>query len=110
MHRLRRPLMTREGGLAWIELLSVLIILFVFPLFNVLLAGGNLSFMQGSASLGLVYAAAFATKALAMPLTVSVTSALYARLCHDQLASWGWRILAPLELVQLAATGLIGVG
>jgi NADH-quinone oxidoreductase subunit H len=82
----------------------------IFLLVNVFLGGGNLAFMQGSASLGLIRAAAFAVKALAMLLILSVTSALYARLRIDQLASLGWRILAPLGLVQLAATMFIGVG
>ena len=82
----------------------------IFLLVNVFLGGGDLTLLQGSTPLGLVRAAAFATKALAMLLTLSVTSALYARLRIDQLASLGWRVLAPLGLVQLAATILIGVG
>ena len=82
----------------------------IFLLVNVFLAGGNLAFMQGSASQGLVRPVAFAAKAIVMLLTLSVTSALYARLRIDQLASLGWRVLAPLGLVQLAATMLIGVG
>jgi NADH-quinone oxidoreductase subunit H len=82
----------------------------IFLLVNVFLAGGNLAFMQGSASLGLVRPVAFAAKAIVMLLTLSVTSALYARLRIDQLASLGWRVLAPMGLVQLAATMLIGVG
>jgi NADH-quinone oxidoreductase subunit H len=82
----------------------------IFLLVNAFLGGGNLAFVQGSPSLGLVRAGAFAAKALAMLLTLSVTSALYARLRIDQLASLGWRILAPLGLVQLAATMIIGIG
>ncbi len=81
----------------------------IFLLVNVFLGGGNLAFLRGSASLGLVRAAAFAVKALAMLLILSVTSALYARLRIDQLTSLGWRVLAPLGLVELAATMLIGV-
>ena len=81
----------------------------IFLLVNVFLGGGNLAFLRYSASLGLVRAAAFAVKALAMLLILSVTSALYARLRIDQLTSLGWRVLAPLGLVELAATMLIGV-
>lgn len=82
----------------------------IFLLVNVFLGGGDLTLLQGSTPLGLARAVTFAAKALAMLLTLSVTSALYARLRIDQLASLGWRILAPLGLVQLAATILLGVG
>ena len=82
----------------------------IFLLVNVFLGGGDLTLLQGSTPLGLARAVTFAAKALAMLLILSVTSALYARLRIDQLASLGWRILAPLGLVQLAATILIGVG
>jgi NADH-quinone oxidoreductase subunit H len=82
----------------------------IFLLVNMFLGGGDLTLLQGSTPLGLARAVTFAAKALAMLLTLSVTSALYARLRIDQLASLGWRILAPLGLVQLAATILIGAG
>ncbi|MBS3784718.1 MAG: NADH-quinone oxidoreductase subunit H [Anaerolineae bacterium] len=82
----------------------------IFLLVNVFLGGGDLTLLQGSTPLGLARAVTFAAKALAMLLTLSVTSALYARLRIDQLASLGWRILAPLGLLQLAATILLGVG
>jgi len=81
----------------------------IFLLVNVFLGGGSIAFVQPSASPGLVRGAMFGAKAVAMLLTLSVTSALYARLRIDQLASLGWRILAPVGLVQLAATILIGV-
>jgi NADH-quinone oxidoreductase subunit H len=82
----------------------------IFLLVNMFLGGGDLTLLQGSTPLGMARAVTFAAKALAMLLTLSVTSALYARLRIDQLASLGWRILAPLGLVQLAATILIGAG
>jgi len=82
----------------------------IFLLVNVFLGGGDLTLVQGSMPLGLARAVTFAVKALAMLLTLSVTSVLYARLRIDQLASLGWRILAPLGLLQLAATILMGIG
>ncbi len=81
----------------------------IFLLVNVFLGGGDLTLLQGSTPLGLARALMFAVKALAMLVTLSVTSVLYARLRIDQLASLGWRILAPLGLLQLAATILIGM-
>ena len=81
----------------------------VFLLVNVFLGGGDLTLVQGSMPLGLARAVTFGVKALAMLLTLSVTSVLYARLRIDQLASLGWRVLAPLGLVQLAATILMGI-
>jgi NADH-quinone oxidoreductase subunit H len=81
----------------------------IFLLVNVFLGGGSVTFVQPSTSPSLVRAIMFGAKAVAMLLTLSVTSALYARLRIDQLASLGWRILAPVGLVQLAATILIGV-
>jgi len=43
----------------------------------------------------------FAIKALLVLLALSITEVLYARLRIDQLASLGWRVLAPLALLQL---------
>jgi NADH-quinone oxidoreductase subunit H len=50
----------------------------------------------------------FAIKALLVLLLLSVASVLYARLRIDQLANLGWRILAPLALLQIAVTLWIG--
>jgi NADH-quinone oxidoreductase subunit H len=80
----------------------------IFLLINIFLGGGDLTLLQGSMPLGIVRALIFGLKALVMLLTLSVTSVLYARLRIDQLASLGWRILAPLGLIQLAATIMIG--
>lgn len=52
----------------------------------------------------------FGAKSLLLLLTLSVASVLYARLRIDQLANIGWRVLAPLALVQLLATIWIGTG
>jgi NADH-quinone oxidoreductase subunit H len=51
----------------------------------------------------------FAVKSLLVLLLLSVASVLYARLRIDQLANLGWRVLAPLALLQIAVTVWIGV-
>ena len=51
----------------------------------------------------------FAIKALLILLALSVVSVLYARLRIDQLASLGWRVLAPLALLQTLVVIWIGV-
>jgi len=73
----------------------------IFLLVNLFLGGGN-----GAA---LLAALSFGTKALLLLLTLSVASVLYARLRIDQLADIGWRVLAPLALVQMLVTIWIGV-
>lgn len=50
----------------------------------------------------------FGLKALAILLILSTASALYARLRIDQLMDLGWRILAPLALLQIFASLWIG--
>jgi len=50
----------------------------------------------------------FGLKSVAILLTLSTASALYARLRIDQLRDLGWRILAPLALIQILATLWIG--
>jgi len=52
----------------------------------------------------------FGVKALMILLVLSVVEVLYARLRIDQLASLGWRVLAPLALVQMLVTVWMGVG
>jgi NADH-quinone oxidoreductase subunit H len=94
----------------WRLTVSIQTVAGIFLLVNIFLGGGDLTLLQGSSSLSLARAIAFSAKALVMLLTLSVTSVLYARLRIDQLASLGWRVLAPLGLLQLAATMLIGVG
>ncbi len=51
----------------------------------------------------------FAIKSLLVLLTLSTASVLYARLRIDQLASLGWRVLAPLALIQTAVAIWMGV-
>jgi len=81
----------------------------VFLLVNMFLGGPKLGPLTALQPAGLINAVTFSLKALVMLLTLSVTSVLYARLRIDQLASLGWRVLAPLGLLQLAATMLIGI-
>ena len=50
----------------------------------------------------------FGLKALVVLLLLSMASVLYARLRIDQLADLGWRILAPLALLQILTTLWIG--
>lgn len=50
----------------------------------------------------------FGIKSLLILFILSVSGVLYARLRIDQLASLGWRVLAPLALLQTAVTIWIG--
>ncbi len=50
----------------------------------------------------------FGLKSLSILLLLSITSVIYARLRIDQLANLGWRVLAPLALVQILVTIWIG--
>ena len=50
----------------------------------------------------------FGLKAILILLGLSVVSALYARLRIDQLADLGWKVLAPLALLQTLFTIWIG--
>jgi NADH-quinone oxidoreductase subunit H len=50
----------------------------------------------------------FGVKAVGILLILSMASVLYARLRIDQLANLGWRVLAPLALLQIVVTIWIG--
>ncbi len=50
----------------------------------------------------------FFLETAALAVTLSVVSAVFARLRIDQLAGFGWQILVPLALAQLAAVILMG--
>jgi NADH-quinone oxidoreductase subunit H len=73
----------------------------IFLLVNTFLGGSGV----GSA---LPPSITFLIKSLVVLLALSVASALYARLRIDQLAHLGWRVLAPLALLQIAVTIWIG--
>jgi NADH-quinone oxidoreductase subunit H len=70
----------------------------------------NMFFGGRAGSAGPVAGLVFSLKALIILLALSVISVLYARLRIDQLASLGWRVLAPLALAQMLATIWIGAG
>jgi NADH:ubiquinone oxidoreductase subunit H len=72
-----------------------------FLLINAFLGGGG----NGTV---LQVAAVFGLKALLILFILSTSGVLYARLRIDQLANLGWRVLAPLALVQTAITVWIG--
>jgi NADH:ubiquinone oxidoreductase subunit H len=61
--------------------------------------------MGGAAHSARLYVAfSFGLKALIILIALSVTGVLYARLRIDQLANLGWRVLAPLGLLQTLIT------
>lgn len=63
------------------------------------------AFMGGAAHPARLYVAlTFGLKTLAILLLLSVAGVLYARLRIDQLANLGWRVLAPLGLLQTLVT------
>lgn len=73
----------------------------IFLLTNAFLGGSS----AGTGALGMF---SFALKALVILLILSLTSVLYARMRIDQLADLGWRVLAPLALLQMMVTIWIG--
>ncbi|MBM4464380.1 MAG: NADH-quinone oxidoreductase subunit H [Chloroflexi bacterium] len=87
----------------------------IFLLVNAFLGGGSISASSfqlpvSSFQCSVLSALVFSIKALLILLALSVASVLYARLRIDQLASLGWRVLAPLALLQMLATIWIGAG
>ncbi len=68
----------------------------------------NLFFGQSSVIGALPAFLSFGVKALGILLLLSTASALYARLRIDQLATLGWRVLAPLALLQILVATWIG--
>jgi NADH-quinone oxidoreductase subunit H len=74
----------------------------IFLLVNIFLGGGG----SGPPVLaGLIFGA----KSLLVLLVLSLVDVLYARLRIDQLVALGWRVLAPLALVQMLSVILMGV-
>jgi len=67
------------------------------------------TFMGGAAHSARLYVAfSFGLKALLILIVLSVTGVFYARLRIDQLANLGWRVLAPLGLLQTLVTLWVG--
>lgn len=85
----------------WRLTLQMKTVVGIFLLVNLFLGGGSSLFLPAALGFGL--------KALVVLLALSVIGVLYARLRIDQLAIIGWQVLAPLAMLQLAATVLIRV-
>ncbi len=95
----------------WDMTLMIQTVVGVFLLANVFLGGGGPGAGARAATLtaaALRTAGTFGLKVLLVLLILSATSVLYARLRIDQLANLGWRVLAPLGLLQTVATIWIG--
>ena len=73
----------------------------IFVLVDLFLGGGGGMLFPPLVSFGL--------KSIALLLVISLIGVTYARLRIDQLATIGWKVLAPLALLQLAVTIWIGV-
>lgn len=76
----------------------------IFLLVNLFLAGSS----TGVTLPGPFTLVAFALKSLVILAVLSTFSVLYARLRIDQLARLGWRVLAPLALLQILVTLAMG--
>ena len=87
----------------WHLTLHIKTVVGIFLLVNVFL-GGNFT------ELAIPTALVFGVKVLFVLLAFSVAGVLYARLRIDQLASLGWKVLAPLALAQMLIVIWIGVG
>jgi len=86
----------------WHLTLHIKTVVGIFLLVNVFL-GGNFT------ELAIPTALVFGVKVLFVLLAFSVAGVLYARLRIDQLASLGWKVLAPLALAQMLIVIWIGV-
>ena len=64
---------------------------------------------EGQRLLGLLAVVVFFLKFLLLSVLLSGVSAVFARLRIDQLSGLGWKVLAPLALVQLLVVILMGV-
>ena len=85
----------------WHLSLHIKTVVGIFLLVDVFL-GGGFSLLASPTVL------AFGVKVLFVLLALSVAGVLYARLRIDQLASLGWKVLAPLALAQMLAVIWIG--
>jgi len=87
----------------WHLALDMKTVVGIFLLVNAFLGGSSV----GTAILAPL---TFGAKALLILLILSVVSVLYARVRIDQLANLGWRVLAPLALLQTMVTIWVGAG
>jgi NADH-quinone oxidoreductase subunit H len=86
----------------WHLSLHVKTVVGIFLLVDVFLGGGFIGLAVPAALI-------FSMKTLFILLALAVAGVLYARLRIDQLASLGWRVLAPLALAQTLIVIWIGV-
>jgi len=90
----------------WQLSLHIKTVVGIFLLVDMFLGGAS----PGPPSWGPAGGLIFGAKSLVVLLILSVAAVLYARLRIDQLMTLGWRVLAPLGLVQTLVVILIGVG
>ncbi|HET90766.1 MAG TPA: NADH-quinone oxidoreductase subunit H [Chloroflexi bacterium] len=89
----------------WHLAMSMQTVVGIFLLVNLFLGGSKAIFLAVPPPLAPVI---FGLKALTILVLLSTFSVLYARLRIDQLARLGWRVLAPLALVQILVTVWMG--
>jgi NADH:ubiquinone oxidoreductase subunit H len=77
----------------------------VFLLVNLFIGGSRSTFVVVPTLIAHVL---FYVKALGILALLSTASVLFARLRIDQLANIGWRLLAPLSLLQIIITIWLG--
>jgi NADH-quinone oxidoreductase subunit H len=95
----------------WDMTLMIQTVVGIFLLVNAFLGGGGPGAGVRTATwnaAALRAAGTFGLKALFILLILSVAGVLYARLRIDQLANLGWRVLAPLGLLQTIVTVWLG--
>jgi NADH-quinone oxidoreductase subunit H len=94
----------------WDMTLMIQTVVGMFLLVNAFLGGAGSGVGVRAASLAAATRASgvFGLKALLILMILSVAGVLYARLRIDQLANLGWRVLAPLGLLQTMVTIWIG--
>ncbi|MBN1811318.1 MAG: NADH-quinone oxidoreductase subunit H [Anaerolineae bacterium] len=97
--------------LLWQLSLHIKTVVGIFLLVNIFLGGASIGLpRQVGLNPELVEGLVFGIKALLILLVLSLVDVLYARLRIDQMVNLGWRVLAPLALVQVLVVILIGVG
>jgi len=92
----------------WYLTLHMQMVVGIFLLINLFLGGSDVG-LAATLCPELIEGLGFSVKAVLILLALSVASVLYARLRIDQLANLGWRVLAPLALLQMLVIIWIGV-
>lgn len=92
----------------WHLAMAMQLVVGIFLLVNLFLGSASLPVPLPGWTAGWSTAVFFGVKALAILALLSTLSVLYARLRIDQLSRMGWRVLAPLGLLQIFVTLLMG--